>query len=58
MTHLELLAQLYLAFKSDDWEYAQELQQEYPELAAEVYGLVLRAESEIEFNKLVDDLTK
>jgi hypothetical protein len=58
MTHLDLLAQLYLAFKSDDWDYAQQLQREYPELAAEVYGMVLRAESEIEFNKLVDDLTK
>ena len=58
MTHLELLAQLYLAFKSDDWDYAQELQRQHPELSAELYGMVLRAESEREFNKLVEDLTK
>ena len=58
MTHLELLAQLYQAFKSDDWDYAQELQLQHPEVAAEVYGMVLRAESEIEFNKLVENLTK
>jgi hypothetical protein len=34
------------------------LQDEYPEVAAEVFGLVLRADSEQEFNELVENLTK
>jgi hypothetical protein len=36
----------------------RQLQDEYPEMAAEVFGLVLRADSEQEFNDLVEDLTK
>ena len=58
MTHLELLAAFYQAYKADDWDYARSLQDEYPEVAAEVFGLILRADSEEEFNKLVEDLTK
>ena len=58
MTHLELLAAFYQAYKANDWELARALQDEYPEVAAEVFGLVLRADSEEEFNKLVEELTK
>ena len=58
MTHLELLAEFYQAYKADDWDYARSLQDTYPEVAAEVFGLVLRADSEQEFNDLVEDLTK
>jgi hypothetical protein len=58
MTHLELLAEFYKAYKANDWDYGIQLQDEYPEIAAEVFGLILRAESEQEFNELVEDLTK
>ncbi len=58
MTHLELLAEFYQAYKADDWDYARSLQDTYPEVAAEVFGLVLRADSEQEFNDLVENLTK
>lgn len=58
MTHLELLAEFYQAYKANDWDYARSLQDEYPEVAAEVFGLLLRADSEQEFNDLVEDLTK
>ena len=58
MTHLELLAEFYQAYKANDFEYGRQLQDEHPEMAAEVFGLVLRAENEQEFNDLVEDLTK
>ena len=58
MTHLELLAEFYKAYKANDWELGRALQDEYPEVAAEVFGLVLRADSEQEFNELVETLTK
>ena len=58
MTHLELLAEFYQAYKANDFEYGRQLQDEYPEMAAEVFGLVLRADNEQEFNDLVEDLTK
>jgi hypothetical protein len=58
MTHLELLAEFYQAYKADDWDYAVSLQDAYPEVAAEVFGLVLRADNEQEFNDLVENLTK
>lgn len=58
MTHLELLAEFYQAYKANDWDYGRQLQDEYPEVAAEVFGLILRADSEQEFNELVEDLTK
>jgi len=58
MTHLELLAAFYQAYKSNDWEYARSLQTEYPDIAAEVFDMVLRSESEAEFNELVENLTK
>jgi len=53
-----LLAEFYQAYKADDWDYARSLQDTYPEVAAEVFGLVLRADSEQEFNDLVENLTK
>ena len=58
MTHLELLAEFYQAYKADDLELGRQLQDEYPEIAAEVFGLILRSESEQEFNELVENLTK
>ena len=58
MTHLELLAQFYLAYKNNDWEYAQRLQIAYPDVAAEVFDMVQRSDSEQEFMDLVSDLTK
>jgi hypothetical protein len=58
MTHLELLAAFYQAFKTDDTEYAMILQTKYPELCAEIYGMVLRTETAAEFNDLVKTLTK
>lgn len=58
MTHLELLAQFYLAYKSDDWEYAKRLQIAYPDVAAEVFDMVLQAETEQEFMDLVSDIAK
>ena len=58
MTHLELLAEFYQAYKANDWELGRALQDAHPEVAAEVFGLVLRSENEQEFNELVENLTK
>ena len=58
MTHLELLAAFYQAYKANDWDYARTLQDQYPEVAAEVFDMVIQSENEQEFNELVEDLTK
>ena len=58
MTHLELLTHFYQAFKTGDDEYAVILQSKFPELCAEIYDLILRSETEAEFNELVKTLTK
>jgi len=58
MTHQELLAELYQAYKNEDMEYALILRDEYQEVFNEVAGLIIRAETQQEFNELLEDLTK
>lgn len=58
MTHQELLAQYYQAYKNDDWEYARILQDKFPDLSQGILSLLELAKSAEEFNKLLEDETK
>lgn len=58
MDHLTLVSQLYQAYKNEDMEYALILRDEHPEVFNEVAGLIIRAETQQEFNELLEDLTK
>ena len=58
MDHLTLVSQLYQAYKNEDMEYALILRDEHPEVFNEVADLIIRAETQQEFNELLEDLTK
>ena len=58
MTHLELLAHFYQAFKTNDVEYAELLQRKFPVECEQILELVLATETASEFKDLVSTLTK
>lgn len=58
MDHLTLLAHLFQAYRNKDDEYAQQLQAAYPDMFAEVVGLIFQAETKQKFDELLEDLNK
>ena len=58
MTHQELLAHFYQAFKNNDDEYAQILQDKFPVECEMLLSVIEQADTEEKFNNLMMSVTK
>ena len=58
MTHQELLAHFYQAYKSSDEEYAQILQSKFPVECQELLAIIEQADTEDKFSSLMKSVTK
>lgn len=58
MDHITLLAELYKAYKDDDWAYAQQLQIAYPEVAKDTIAMIMQAETHADFLAQLEEKTK